>query len=64
MMTHLKLDTNQLLIDLKVKYQWIIKLKVDTKHYHPYRAFGGQNKIMYSTSFVTRRAIISLLPRQ
>ena len=27
-----------------------------------YRAFGGQNKIMYSTRFVTRRAIISLLP--
>ena len=30
--------------------------------YYPYRAFGGQNKIVYSTHFVTRRAIILLLP--
>ena len=29
---------------------------------YPYRAIGGQNKIVYSTRFVTRRAIISLLP--
>ena len=26
-------------------------------HYNPYRAFGGPNKIVYSTHFVTRRAI-------
>ena len=25
--------------------------------YYSYRAFGGQNKIVYSTRFVTRRAI-------
>ena len=31
-------------------------------YYYPYRAFGGQNKIVYSTHFVTRRAIILLLP--
>ena len=30
--------------------------------YYPYRAFGGQNKTVCSTRFVTRRAIISLLP--
>ena len=34
------------------------------QHYYPYRAFGGQNKIVYSTRFVTRRAIILLLPGQ
>ena len=27
-------------------------------YYYPYKAFGGQNKIMYSTRFVTRRAIL------
>ena len=27
-------------------------------YYYPYRAFGGQNKTVYSTRFVTRRAII------
>ena len=26
--------------------------------YYPYRAFGDQNKIVYSTRFVTRRAIL------
>ena len=26
-------------------------------YYYPYRAFGGQNKIVYSTRFVTRKAI-------
>ena len=31
-------------------------------HYYPYRAFGGQNKIVYPTHFVTRRSIILLLP--
>ena len=31
---------------------------------YSYRAFGGQNKIMYSTHFVTRTAIISFLPEQ
>ena len=30
-------------------------------HYYPYRAFGGQNKIVYSTRFVTRRAILLIL---
>ena len=30
--------------------------------YNPYRAFGGQNRIVYSTRFVTRRAMILLLP--
>ena len=30
-------------------------------NYYPYKAFGGQNKIVYSTRLVTRRAII-LLP--
>ena len=30
----------------------------NNKYYYPYRAFGGQNKIMYSTRFVTRRAIL------
>ena len=33
-------------------------------YYYPYRAFGGQNKIVYSTRFVTRRAILSILPGQ
>ena len=32
-------------------------------YYYPYRAFGGQNKIVYSTRFVTRRAIL-ILPGQ
>ena len=32
------------------------------KFYYPYRAFSGQNKIVYSTRFVTRTAIILLLP--
>ena len=31
-------------------------------YYYPYRAFGGQNIIVYSTRFVTRRAILLLLP--
>ena len=31
-------------------------------NYHPNRAFGGPNKIVYSTRFETRRAIILLLP--
>ena len=30
-------------------------------YYYPYRAFGGQNKIVYSTRFVTRRAIFFLI---
>ena len=29
-----------------------------TIDYYPYRAFGGQNKIVYSTRFVKRRAIL------
>ena len=33
-------------------------------NYYPYGAFGGQNKIVYSTCFVTKRAIILLLPAQ
>ena len=33
-------------------------------YYYPYRAFGGQNKIVYSTCFVTRRAILLILPGQ
>ena len=37
---------------------WIII----TIYHYPYRAFGGQNKIVYSTRFVTRREIILLLP--
>ena len=35
----------------------------NTYHY-PYMAFGGQNKIVYSKRFVTRRAILLILPRQ
>ena len=31
-------------------------------YYYLYRAFGGQNKIVYSTWFVTRKAILLLLP--
>ena len=34
-------------------YQIIIR---NIMYYYPYRAFGGQNKIVYSTRFV-RRAI-------
>ena len=30
-------------------------------NYYPYRAFGGQNKIVYSTRFVTRRAIFFII---
>ena len=30
-------------------------------YYYPYRAFGDQNKIVYSTCFVTRRATIITL---
>ena len=33
----------------------------NNKYYYPYRGFGGQNKIVYSTRFVTRRAMILLL---
>ena len=33
-------------------------LTENIKYYYPYRAFGGQNKIVYSTRFVTRRAIL------
>ena len=33
-------------------------------YYYPYRAFGGQNKIVYSTRFVTRRAILLILSGQ
>ena len=32
-------------------------------NYYPYRAFGGQNKIMYSMRSVTRKAILLLLPK-
>ena len=39
-----------------------VSARCNTNHYYPYRAFGGQNKIVYSTCFVTRRAIILLLP--
>ena len=35
---------------------------VDNVYYYPYRAFGGQSKIVYSTRFVTRRAILLILP--
>ena len=31
-------------------------------NYYPYRVFGGHNKIVFSTRFVTRREIILLLP--
>ena len=31
---------------------------VSIVYYYPYRAFVVQNKIVYSTRFVTRRAII------
>ena len=30
-------------------------------HYYSYRAFSGQNKIVYSTRFVTRTAIMLLM---
>ena len=36
----------------------------NNQYYYPYRAFGGQNKIVYSKCFVTRRAIILSLPGQ
>ena len=40
----------------------IIFAQMGSKHnYYPYRAFGGQ-KIVYSTRFVTGRAIILFLP--
>ena len=39
------------------------KLCMDNNdNYYPYRAFGDQNKSVYSTRFVTRKAIILLLP--
>ena len=34
------------------------------KYHYPYRAFGGQNKIVYSTRFVIWRAILLILPGQ
>ena len=37
---------------------------VNTEYYYPYRAFGGQNIIVYSTRFVTRREILLILPGQ
>ena len=41
------------------EYGRVYNLKsVKKDNYYPYRAFGGQNKIVYSTGFVTRRAII------
>ena len=39
-----------------------MQLICNNHDHYPYRAFGGQNKIVYSTRFVTRRAIILLLP--
>ena len=30
------------------------------KHYYPYRAFGGQNKIVYSTRFVRREIFFNI----
>ena len=41
---------------------YIYRYSLNKYYYYPYRAFGGQNKIVYSMRFVTRRAIISLLP--
>ena len=35
---------------------------VNITYNYPYRAYGGQNKIVYSTRFVTRRAISLILP--
>ena len=39
-----------------------IRIEARIDYYYPYRAFGGQNKIVHSTRFVTRRQIILLLP--
>ena len=33
-------------------------------YYYPYRAFGGQNKILYSTRFVRRAIFFLILPGQ
>ena len=33
----------------------------DINDYYAYRAFGDQNKIVYSTHFVTRRAIFVII---
>ena len=40
----------------KVKFTQLANID----YYYPYRAFGGQNTIVYSTRFVTRRAIFFL----
>ena len=42
-------DTSTILYNLMVICQ---RYKHDIIHYYPYRAFGGQNKIVYSTRFV------------
>ena len=34
----------------------------DKHHYYPYRAFGGQNKIVYSTRFVRRAIFFKYCP--
>ena len=41
---------------------WPSMLKNIIMYYYPYMAFGGHNKIVYSTRFVTRRAILLILP--
>ena len=40
------------------------KIYVSIPYYYPFRAFGGQNKIVYSTRFLTRRGILLILPGQ
>ena len=43
------------------KYYVLFLTGYNIIHYYPYRAFGGQNKIVYSTRFVTRRAIFFII---
>ena len=43
-------------IRIAMNYFTNISLDINILYYYPYRAFGGQNKIVYSTRFV-RRAI-------
>ena len=65
---------NLLYLRLKFKAQYRTQTNICTSPfnmekgsiyiYYPYRAFGGQNKIVYSTRFVRRAIFFLILPGQ
>ena len=40
----------------------IVSIEGNIFYYYPYRAFGGQNKIVYSTRFVRRTIFFEYCP--